>query len=504
MWHNPVMSPSGSPLLALQLDRVPPGPGPVFRRLARALEGEILARKAPPGTRLPSVRELASRLKLHPSTVRAAYNLLETQGRILSQVGRGTFVKDLPLRGPRFRFPPTVERALSLASLTGGLEEVPPGGLDLFTLTPAPPPSSLAALRRCLEEALRRDGASLLSYLGPGGHDGLRAQVARMISRGGRAVEPSEILVTSGAQQALELAIQCFVAPGESVVTPCPTYLNLMGTLEAQGVRLLPVPFQGEGLDLWALEKALQDPSARLLYLMPTFQNPTGITLDRKTRLEVLDMTRRSGIPILEDDLEGDLLFEGERLPSLHSLDREGRVILAGSVSKAFFPGLRVGWLAAPPEALRRLLALKRFKDLETAGLLQAALAAYLAGGGFARHLEELRESLKVRRDLLVESLARFMPEGTRWTLPGGGTSLWLELPPGVDGRDVAAAARRKGVLVAPGDLFFPDQRWAPNLRLSFARARPEKIEEGVALLASLVEERIPTRPPGAGRAPVL
>ncbi len=486
------------------LAQVPSGPGPAFRRLARALEGEIRARRAPSGTRLPSVRDLAERLKVHPSTVRAAYNLLETQGKVVSQVGRGTFVKDAPRQGPRLRFPPTVERALDLASLTGSLEEVPRDGLDLFTLTPTPPPSSLVSFQACLEKVLREEGEALLSYLGPVGHGKLRALVAGMISKGERRVDPSEILVTSGAQQALELAIQCFVGPGEAVVTPCPTYLNLMGTLEAQGVRLLPVPFQGEDLDLWALEKALQDPSARLLYLMPTFQNPTGITLDRKTRLDVLEISRRTGIPILEDDLEGELLFEGEMLPSLHSLDREGRVVLAGSVSKAFFPGLRVGWLAAPPEALPRLLALKRFKDLETAGLLQAALAAYLEEGGLARHLEELREDLKARRDLLVEALAGHMPEGTRWTLPGGGTSLWLELPPGVDGRDVAAAARRKGVLVAPGDLFFPNRRQTPNLRLSFARARPEKIEEGIAFLASLVEERIPRSLPGGRKAPVL
>ncbi len=498
------MPPASLPPFRFRLDRVPPGPGPAFRRLARALEGEIRARRAPSGTRLPSVRDLAEDLKVHPSTVRAAYNLLETQGKVVSQVGRGTFVKDAPRQGPRLHFPPTVERALNLASLTGSLEDVPRDGLDLFTLTPNPPSSSLASFQACLERVLREEGEALLSYLGPVGHEKLRAQVARMVSRGERAVDPSEILITSGAQQALELAIQCFAGPGEAVVTPCPTYLNLMGTLEAQGVRLLPVPFQGEELDLWALEKALQDPSARLLYLMPTFQNPTGITVDRKTRLELLDLARRTGIPILEDDLEGELLFEGDLPPSLFSLDREGRVILAGSVSKAFFPGLRVGWLAAPPEAMSRLSALKRFKDLETAGLLQAALAAYLEGGGLSRHLEELREDLKARRDLLVDSLAKYMPEGTRWTLPGGGTSLWVELPPGVDGRDVAAAARRKGVLVAPGDLFFPNRRQTPNLRLSFARARPEKIEEGIALLASLVEERIPTSLPGGGKAPVL
>lgn len=483
---------------------MPPGPGPAFRRLARVLEEEILAGRVPPGARLPSVRDLAERLQVHPSTVRAAYNLLETKGRLVSHVGRGTFVRESPPPPPRLRFPPTVERALNLASLTGGLEEVPQDGLDLFTLTPDPPRSSLEAFRTCLEKVLREEGEALLSYLGPAGHEGLRTQVAEMLSRGGRKVEPAEILVTSGAQQALELAIQCFVGPGEAVVTPCPTYLNLMGTLEVQGVRLLPVPFRGEGLDTWALERALQDPSARLLYLMPTFQNPTGITIDRNTRLEVLDLTRKAGIPILEDDLEGDLLFEGERLESLYALDREGRVILAGSVSKAFFPGLRVGWLAAPPEAVSRLMALKRFKDLETAGLLQGALAAFLAEGGLARHLEELRETLKVRRDLLVDSLAKYMPEGTRWTLPGGGTSLWLDLPAGVDGRDVASAARREGVLVAPGDLFFPGRRRSSNLRLSFARAGPEKIEEGTALLASLVKERIPSSRPGGRKAPVL
>lgn len=486
------------------LDRVPPGPGPGFRRLAGALKEELAALRPAGGTRLPPVRELAARLRLHSSTVRGAYNLLEAEGWVASHVGRGTFVGPLAPDTFPFRFPPPVERALALAGYHHDLEEVPPGCVDFFSLAPEVEPGALELFKHALAEALREDGERLLSYGQPAGLPALRREVAGRLSRGGRRVAPEEVLITSGAQQALELVVRCFLAPGEAVVAACPTYLHLLGAVEALGVRLLPVPAGPDGVDLGALERAVSESGVRLLYAMPSFQNPTGLTLGLEERHAFLEAARRARLPVLEDDLEGHQRYEGESLPSLHALDREGRVILAGSVSKALFPGLRVGWVAAPKAPAARLQALKRFADLETAALPQAALARIFASGAMAGPLERLARRLRERRDLVVENLRRRMPEGCRWTVPQGGSALWLEFPPPVESRELAAAARRAGLLVAPGDLFYPDRRRSRAVRLAFARVALERIPEGVEALAELARDRISDKPEAGEQAPIL
>lgn len=489
---------------AFRLQAVPQGAGPTFRRLAAALKAEILDRRPEEGARLPTLRTLAGRLGIHTSTVQAAYTVLEDEGLAASHVGRGSFVGRPPRDRFRLRFPPAVERAQAIAALHQDLARGHPDSIDLFSIAPEPGQEAHEAFQTALDRVMADQGRELLGYGGTQGLPALREEVARWLSRFDRTLSPENILITSGAQQALELAIRCFVAPGEALAAACPTYLNLIGTLESLGLRLLPVPGGPAGPDLEALDRTATEPRVRLLYVMPTFQNPTGLSLDRAQREAFLATARRAGLPVLEDDLEEHLRFEGEPVPSLHAMDREGRVVLAGSISKALFPGLRIGWITAPPESMDKLIALKRFSDLETSRLTQAALARFFAEADMDMLLREQRERLRRRRDRLVACLERHLPADCRWTRPSGGSTLWLELPGQVDGRELAAAARRQGLLTAPGDIFYPDRRRTGALRLSFARAPLDKIEEGVEFLGRLVAERLDFRPEEDRQTPVL
>ncbi len=459
------------------------------------MAAELQSMEPPMGSRLPSVRELAKKLDVHSTTVRSAYNLLESEGLVISHVGKGTFVSRDLKTTPFFKFPLPIERTLSLCKLHSEMETLPSHAIDFFSFCPEVTDEGLKDFSKALEQALDDADTDILSYHGTHGIVPLRQIISRYISSGNKEVKYDQVMITSGAQQALDLVIRCFVGQGDSVVATCPTYINLMGTLESIGARLIPIGMNSDNIDLESVERACQDPSARLIYIMPTFHNPTGITLDLETRLKLLSINNKYRLPILEDDLENGLGYEGAPPPSLFSLDNSKRTIQIGSFSKALFPGLRIGWIAGTKQALSRFLALKRFSDLETSAFPQFVLTKFLDSGLLEKHISRLKPQLKKKRDLILESLGKYMPEGVNWTMPKGGLSLWVEFPPSIDGRELAEAAKRQDVIVAPGDLFFPEKKRVSSIRIAFAKAPLEKIEQGVKILATLAKERVELEP---------
>lgn len=442
------------------------------------------------GERLPTIRAVAEQASVTRATVQLAYRRLAELGLVEGTVGRGTVVTAQAEADARGSFGARAEAAWRhLATMV-----VPtvPDGVELVAsfanLWPDEAHVPAREFGASLERVLEDRGSKLLLYDGhAGGSTELRALLASRGEAADPPASPDEILITSGAQQGLDLVLRAFTEPGDGVAVPLPSYHHMFGMLKAHGLQLVPVATREQGLDLADLQRALAR-GARLLYVMPTFHNPTGVTLDERARRALCDVLRKTTVPVLEDEFQRELRFTGKPLPSLAHLDSRGLTVTARTFSKGLFPGVRLGWLQASAEVVQRLSALKRFVDLESSGLLQAALADFIGRGNFDRHLGLVRTELRARHEAAQRALERAMPKGMRWTRPEGGYLLWLETP-GLDADALAAAAAARGVLTTPGRLFDPRARASAGLRLSLSRHGPETIERGLEVLGACAGE---------------
>jgi 2-aminoadipate transaminase len=361
----------------------------------------------------------------------------------------------------------------------------------------------VVAFRRSLNRAFAASGAELLTYGSPQGHAGLREVLAERLAAAGTRVGPESVVLCQGASQGISLALRLFAEPGDAVAVEEPTYHNALAVFAAQGLRPVPVPMRREGIDLDALDRVLARPEVRLLYTIPTFHNPMGISTSLAHREELLAIALRHGKPVVEDAYELDLRYAGRPLPTLAGLDESGLVVQLLSFSKSLFPGVRCGAVVARGRLVEALLALRHAADLGGALPLQVALEDFVRSGAYDRHLTALRRVLLRRRDALLAALEAEMPEGVTWTRPEGGYQVWVELPPPLDSRELFADALRAGVLVAPGFQFRPDGQASRGLRLSIAVVGPDEIRRGVERLASVVRERLAGRPGVLAERPV-
>jgi DNA-binding transcriptional MocR family regulator len=473
---------------------------PVYRQIAdgirRALEeGRVLA-----GRKLPPTRDLAIQLGVNRNTVVAAYDLLVEEGVARSHTGRGTFLVGAP---------PPIERGAESASWFTAFSRAVEGpglaglasvyrvaisneGISFAGSFPAPDLMPAEAFRRAMNRVLKEKGGDVLAYGPPSGYAPLREAIAADLRRRGSRAGAEDILITNGSQQAIELVFRAFVDPGDAVVLDEPTYTGALSVLASLDARLVGVPSDAHGMRPDLLERALERHHPRLLYLQPTFHNPTTRVMPEGRRREILDLARRHYCPVVEDDWAGDLRLEGEDLPTLHALDGGGHVIHLSTFSKKLLPGLRIGWLAAPGPVLSRLALLKQIEDHGTSLLLQAALHAFLEEGSLTDHLEATRAAYRRRRDAMLRAIDRSFPEGVEASRPEGGLFVWVTLPRGVDGDEIAASARERGVLLNPGSLFHFDGGGKNTLRLTFSAVTPEQIERGVSVLGALLRERVP------------
>jgi GntR family transcriptional regulator/MocR family aminotransferase len=467
---------------------------PVYQQIAARFRAEIEAGRLGAGDRLPPIRDLAARLGVNRDTVALAYEDLARAGLVESTVGRGTFVRQAapgrtlePFEAP---LAPVVDRLLELERARPRYA-APAGAVPLHALLPDPSLYPVDEFRRALNRALAKGGSELLRYGGAAGHAGLREVLAGRLRDAGMDVTADAIAVTQGASEGIALALRLFASPGDTVAVEEPTYHNVLTALAALGLRAAPVPMRDGAPDLGVLERALARSEVKLFYTMPTFHNPLGTTTSLAQRRALLAVAARAGKPVIEDAYEMDLRYAGAPVPPLAALDPSGLVVQLFSFSKSLFPGARVGCITARGRCIDGILALKQATDLGGALVLHAALADFVASGGYDRHLGRVRRALLGRRDALLEALAHEMPEAVRWTTPEGGLQVWVELPGGIDTADLLADALRCGVLFAPGFQFRHDRRPSSGLRLSIALAGEEEIRRGVAALARAVRERL-------------
>ena len=346
----------------------------------------------------------------------------------------------------------------------------------------------LAVVRNVLET--RSDIA--LQYGAGGGQLGLRQRLVDVMAESGVTAAPEEVLVTVGAQQALDLVGKLMIDPGDVVAVEAPSYVGALSAFSVFEPRFLQVATDSEGLVVEDLERQLADGERpRFLYTCPNFQNPAGVTLSYDRRQRLVDVCRSAGVLIVEDDPYGLLRFAGDRLPPLRGLDPDN-VIYLGTLSKIFCPGIRVGWVLADPETLGRLTLFKEAADLCSSNLAQLVAEEWLSDGERWRgSVRELIAVYRSRRDAMLYAIATSFPDGAEWTRPDGGFYVWVALPPGLDASDLLPVAVERGVAYVPGTAFYPDGRGRDHLRLAFCYASEDRIREGVERLGALLRERL-------------
>ncbi len=475
---------------------------PVYRQIAEAIERAVRAGRLVPGTRLPATRDLARRLGVHRNTVVAAYELLVSEGVVHSHTGRGTFVRAAPPAGDSpvgDAWSPGLARALEAPHLGRLLSAyrlaVSEEGISFASSAPAADLLPVEAFRQALDQTLASEGSRVLGYGPLAGSPGLREAIAERMRRRGSPMTVEQIVITNGSQQALQLVFRALVDPGSPVVVEDPTFTGALSALGALDARPVGVPLDEEGLRLDLLERALERHRPRVVYVQPTFHNPTTRVMGLERRRELLRLVARYGALVVEDDWADALRLEGEDLPTLHALEGGERVIYVGSFSKKLMPGLRVGWVAAPPRLVEHLVALKQVEDCGTSPLLQGALHRFLVAGGLEQHLVRALAAYRERRDRMLEMMARHFPGTASWTRPAGGLFVWVTLAPGLDSNELFLAAREKGVLFSRGELFHVNGRGREHLRLAFGAVTPEQIEPGIRILGDLLRRRRPRGP---------
>lgn len=466
---------------------------PLYRQVVEQVAALVTSGALPAGTRLPPVRELAATLGLTRLTVHSAYTELQARGLIESHVGRGSFVAQhastaTPARS-EVQAPAPWQTQSVLADLLRMADQ--PGLLSFAQAAPAPETYPARALAQALRAACNEPAA--LGYGPIAGEPALREQISRVLLERGVAAAPDDILVTAGAQQGIDLTLRALTAPDDVVLVEAPTYPGILEAAARRGQRVVGVPLDDGGIDVAALEAACLAHRPRLLYTVPTYHNPTGVSLAPERRAAVLHVAREHRLLILEDDVYGLLGYDGPTPAALKASDAEGRVVYSMSFSKALAPALRLGALVASPELLPELAGAKHSGDLVCSPLLQRALAAYLRQGRFAAHLQQVRALYRTRRDAQLAALDT-LPPGCEWTHPGGGLNVWVALPDGVNERDFCVAAIERGVGVAPGSAFFAQPRRGAHMRLSFGAQPPESIARGVATLGELLREHLRRR----------
>lgn len=372
---------------------------------------------------------------------------------------------------------------------------------------PAPDVFPVKEFQEASQKVLAEQGPQALQYSTTEGYRPLREMIARHTARYGIVVGPENILITSGSQQALDLIGKVFINPGDRILFEKPTYLGALQAWNAYQTEYVTVPLDDEGLQTDKLEEALRV-SPKFLYVLPNFHNPAGVTLSLERRKRLIELADHYGVPIIEDDPYGQLRYEGDHLPSLVVLDNEfqrhngapysGNVIYLSTFSKTLAPGLRLGWIIAPVEVIKKLVQAKQGSDLHTSTFTQMVAYEVAHGGFLDRHVRFIRQVYRERRDAMLHALERYFPKGVHWTHPQGGLFLWVILPEHLNASEVLKEAIQEKVAFVPGVAFYADGSGQNTLRLNFSYMTPDKIEEGIKRLARVLERRVMSRPAAA------
>ena len=365
---------------------------------------------------------------------------------------------------------------------------------------PAPDVFPVEEFSAACGQVLKEWGALALQYGSTEGYLPLREMIARHTGRYGISVTEENILITSGSQQALDLIGKVFINPGDRILVEEPTYLGALQAWNAYGAEYVTVRMDENGMVTDELENALRS-GVKFIYVLPNFQNPTGVTLSAERRQKLLEIADQYGVPIIEDDPYGQLRYEGENLPSIVSMDNEyrrngnneyrGNVIYLSTFSKTLAPGLRLAWVIAPAQVIRKLVQAKQGADLHTSTFNQIVAYEVARGGFIDRHIWLIRRVYGERRNIMLDAMEELFPPGVQWTKPKGGLFLWGMLPKEMDTTEIFKIAVARKVAFVPGTSFFALGGGKNTMRLNFSYSNPDQIQIGIERLANVLKEMI-------------
>ncbi|MBN8226530.1 PLP-dependent aminotransferase family protein [Corallococcus macrosporus] len=475
----------------------------LYESVAERLKDAIAAGTLRPGERLPSVRQLSARERVSVSTVLQAYVQLESQGLIETRPQSGHYVRErvrLRLAEPPVSRPPVSATPVTVSDLVSHLYRASrePHIVQLGTAWPAPELLPTRRLSRELGQLAREQQAEGVMYDLPAGSKLLRQQLAKRSLEWGCALGADDFITTNGASEAVHLCLSLVAAArsGDTIAIESPAYYGTLLAIESLGLKALEIPCHPRhGMELDALESALERRRVAAVLVVPSFSNPVGSCMPEDNRRRLVELVTAHDVPLIEDDIYGDLHFGPERPRPCKAFDTRGLVMLCGSFSKTIAPGFRVGFVA--PGRFRERMELLKFTQTVASPLLtHAAVARFLESGGYDRHLRGLRRNLASQVEHVAHAVAEHFPQGTRVALPSGGLLLWVQLPPSVDAHALNARALEAGISIAPGSIFSarPDS-YRNFIRLSCGQPWTPRIEDAVATLGRMASGLMTTAP---------
>ncbi len=367
-----------------------------------------------------------------------------------------------------------------------------PGTISFAGGLPDPKLFPSEAIREATDKILRENPGVGLQYGLTLGRIPLREKIVGLMEREGVKATIDNIAITTGSQQAITLSTMLLLNQGDVIITENPSYLGALAAFKPFEASYIGVSGDDQGMFMDELEEVLEKtPKAKMIYVISNFQNPTGRTWSLERRRKLVEIADNYDLPIIEDNAYGEVRFEGERVPSIKSLDTEGRVIHLGSFSKILSPGLRVGWVCADKDIILKYELLKNGSDLQSAELAQMQVDEYLENNDLDTHLDKIKKAYKERRDLMIKMINEEFPKEAKYYYPEGGMFIWVELPSHVNTRELLKKAIESKVAFVPGGSFYPQGDCESSMRINFSTMENEKIVEGIKILGKLLEESI-------------
>jgi DNA-binding transcriptional MocR family regulator len=461
-----------------------------YERLAKSMAAEIRSGNLAAGSRMPSLRQLIAQHGVSQSTVTRAYYLLEQWGLVRAAERSGYFVTPPSSTGKATTRGTTGETAtVDISELVFSVLDAAkrPGIVPLGSAFPSPLLFPLARLAKSLGQAARSISPWSTVVDLPPGNESLRRQIALRYLRAGISQPAEEIVVTNGALEALNLCLVAVTQPGDIVAVESPGFYGALQAIERLGLRAVEIPVDTvTGLDLDALAEALARHPIRACWFMTNFQNPIGVTLSAAKKQALVDLLAQYEVPLIEDDVYGELHYAPGYPPPAMAFDRHGLVMHCSSFSKTLAPGYRIGWVSAGRYAAR-VQRLKLMTTLSASIPVQAGVADYLEHGGYERHLKKIRLAMQSHQEAMSEAIQRWLPAGTGQTLPDGGYFLWLTFPEPIDAMALHRLAIEHGISVAPGPMFSATHAFENCIRLNYGHPWSPRIEEAIRTLGTLL-----------------
>jgi DNA-binding transcriptional MocR family regulator len=466
----------------------------LFEQVAQRIGEAVASGALPPGARLPSVRQMSDQEGVSVSTVLMAYMQLEAEGIIEARPQSGHYVRHAPrdiCPEPQMSKPPQSAAPVSVGAAVAKIYEAArdPQIVPLGAAVASPELLPTRRLGRILAALARNEPEAGVSYDMPPGFLSLRQQIARRSFGWGCALSADELVTTCGASEAVQLSLRAVAKPGDTVAVESPAYYGTLQAIEALGLKALEIATHPRhGMELSALDAALKRHKVAAVLVVTNFSNPMGACMPEERKRELVSLLARRSIPLIEDDVYGDLHFGSARPKVAKAFDKQGTVLLCGSVSKTIAPGFRVGWIA-PGRFRERVELLKFSSSMATPTFSQMAIAEFLRSGGFDRHLRMLRRHLLIQVGKMAAAVKQHFPEGTRATRPEGGSVLWVELPERVSALELQRRALQARIIIAPGPLFSASQRFENFIRLNCAQLWTPALESAVATVGRLAHQ---------------